>query len=302
VTFESNGGTLCSPMEALVLEKLQMPVPERQGYDFAGWFTDSGLENPVAYPYTVTADITLYAKWVENSNIVITAQTAGSIDLSDITGEYTIKVTGSISQSTLHTLADKMKASKASFTLDLSDATRFTAIAATSDNTSIFADCPLRSVVLPKTLDAIGNYAFYGCSDLESVEIDGTETVGAYAFANCTNLQYISLKNTTTIGKYTFQNCTSLVSITVDTTTIGIGAFSDCTTLTSVVIGKNVKSLDNSNDGCFYKCNQLTSVRFEDTAKWYYKNSSSYSYSLNVTNAATNASNLKYYTYLWYKE
>ena len=303
VTFESNGGTPCSPMETLVLEKLQMPVPERQDYDFAGWFTDSGLENPLAYPYTVTADITLYAKWVESSDIVITAQTANSIDLNDITGEYTIKVTGNISQNTLQTLANKMKASKnALFTLDLSDATGLTVIVATSDNTSIFADCPLRSVVLPKTLDAISSYAFYGCSDLESVEIDGTETVGAYAFANCTNLQHISLKNTNTIGKYSFQNCTSLVSITIDTTTIGVGMFSGCTTLTSVVIGKNVKSLDNSDDGCFYKCNQLTSVRFEDTAKWYYKYSSSYSYSLNVTNAATNASNLKSYRYLWYKE
>lgn len=237
-----------------------------------------------------------------SSDIVITAQTAGSIDLSDITGEYTIKVTGNISQSTLHNLADKMKASKASFTLDLSDTTGLTVIVATSDNTSIFADCPLRSVVLPKTLDTISGYAFYGCAALESVEIDGTETIGIYAFANCTNLQSVTLKSTSVIGMYAFKNCTSLVSISVDTTAIGAGAFSDCTTLTSVVIGKNVKSLDNTGDGCFYNCEQLTSVRFEDTVWWHYKDSSSYSYSLNVTNAATNASNLKSHRYLWYKE
>ena len=470
VTFESNGGTLCSPMETLVLEKLQMPVPERQGYDFAGWFTDSGLENPVAYPYTVTADITLYAKWVERINyaeytvkhfqqdtnrtsytlkdteqlsgaigamssagkkqypgftaktfeqqtvsadgttivsvyydrnaytvtfnanggtgsmqeqtfyygiaqnlnrntftypgytfggwatsatgnstysdvgefsiagqnpanvtlyatwffgIVVTAQTAGSIDLTGIASEYTIKVIGNISQNTLQTLANKMKASKnASFTLDLSESTGLTAIGATSDDKSIFADCPLRSVILPETLETIGSYAFSGCSitsvtipanvmtigsdafyyckKLESVEIDGAETVGSSAFSYCEALKDIVIRNIGTLDSHVFENCTSLVSITIDAESIGTGAFSGCTTLTSVVIGKNVKSLDNSGDGCFYKCNQLTSVRFEDTAKWYYLSSSS----LDVTNAATNASNLIvfYYKYKWYKK
>ena len=606
IMFESNGGTLCPPMETLVLEKLQMPVPERQGYDFAGWFTDSGLENPVAYPYTVTADITLYAKWTERikyaeytvkhfqqdtdrtsytlkdteqlsgaigattnagkkqypgfnakpfeqqtisadgttvvsiyydrnaytvafkanggtgsmqeqifyygiaqnlsrntfiyssytfdgwatsatgastysdetefsiagqnpSNvtlyatwffgIVVTAQTAGSIDLTDIAGEYIIKVTGNISQSTLQTLANKMKVSKnASFTLDLSEATGLTAIGATSDDKSIFADCPLRSVVLPETLETIGSYAFYNCSitsvtipasvmtighhafyytSLESVEIDGAETVdssafasckalkdvvlrnittlgddafenctslssvtmesvgsvgsyafwnctslssvtmesvssiryyafyncksllsvtmesvgsiysqtfagctslesvtmksvgsidslaftgctslesvtmksvgsiGSSAFYNCTNLSSVTMKSVGSIGSSAFSDCTSLVSITVDAESIDTGAFSGCTVLTSVVIGKNVKSLDNSGNGCFYDCKNLISVRFEDTANWYYKY---YSYSssyapINVTNAATNANNLtSYWRGLWYKE
>lgn len=42
-----------------------LPVPERSGYTFIGWFTASG-ENPVEKGDLLMADVTLYAKWTEN--------------------------------------------------------------------------------------------------------------------------------------------------------------------------------------------------------------------------------------------
>ena len=493
VTFEANGGTVSYPMETRLLEESDMPKPTRQGYCFVGWYIDSELQHTVVYPYMVTADITLYAKWTENidtiytvrhfkqnidctsytlaktetltrttgtvsaavamtyigftakdfeqqpvsadgttvidiyydrneytvtfyanngtddtqsqtfyygieeklkdnmfSNsgygflgwatsetdnpvynnkadfligsqdptnitlyaiwfhgITVTDDTARSIDLSDITDEYTIKVTGNISQSTLQTLADKIKTAKTAINLDLSEATGLVAIGAASDSKSIFADCRLlNSVVLPETLEVIGSYAFancniksvaipvgvqtigsrafYWCYNLESIEIDGVETVGEYAFDDCTSLKSVVLKNVTTIGSatfgdcknlssvtmeavdsigsYAFLRCTNLSSITIDAESIGFYAFDGCTFLTAVVIGKNVKSIDNTGNGCFCDCTQLTSVRFEDTEGWYYKASNGYLYQKDLTNAATNASNFKYYNYLWFKE
>ena len=265
--------------------------------------------------------------------------------MSGITDEYTIKVTGNISQNTLQTLADKIKTAKTSINLDLSEATGLVAIGATSDSKSIFADCPLNKVVLPKTLEIIGSYAFYSCtikcviiptsiqtignwafwkcSNLEAVEINGAETVGNYAFYNCKNLRTITLKNVKTLGTYAFAYCTNLLSITmeaigsidsyafedceslssvsINAESIGTRVFYNCTSLTAVTIGKNVKSINNTY-ACFDGCTLLTSVRFEDTEGWYCKSSSGYSFQKDVTNAAENASNFKYYNYLWYKK
>lgn len=326
VTFDSNNGTEDTATQIFyygVPQNLNENVFSYPGYTFIGWGlskTDGVVyANQAKFCGEYTAGITLYAKWV--SGITVTGDTVGDIDLSDITDEYTIKVKGSISQSTLTTLADKMKnKTNLLINLDLSEAV-LTAIASTSDNKSIFAGCPLNSIVLPKTLETIGSYAFYNCSiksvtipanvqtvgsrafyycqNLESVEIDGTETVGDSAFYNCETLKTVVLKNITTIGNDAFENCTSIVSITIDSQTIGSYAFNSCTSLTSVIIGKNVKSISSY---CFRNCSALTSVRFENTENWYYRLSSTYEREYDVTNAANNATGLQYSSNTYYKK
>ena len=42
-------------------------VPSSEGYTFAGWYTDSGLTKSFSFSTKITAGITLYAKWTENS-------------------------------------------------------------------------------------------------------------------------------------------------------------------------------------------------------------------------------------------
>lgn len=74
VTFESNSGTVSYPIEARLLEESAMPMPTRQGHCFIGWYIDSELRQAVAYPYMVTADITLYAKWAENTDTAYTVR------------------------------------------------------------------------------------------------------------------------------------------------------------------------------------------------------------------------------------
>lgn len=43
-------------------------VPERAGFTFDGWFTDKGLTEEFDFRTVVTKDITLYAKWVQDSD------------------------------------------------------------------------------------------------------------------------------------------------------------------------------------------------------------------------------------------
>lgn len=54
-------------------------VPVRDGYVFAGWYTDTGCIDKYDFSKNVTGDITLYAKWIE----VITDWSALSAKLKD---------------------------------------------------------------------------------------------------------------------------------------------------------------------------------------------------------------------------
>ncbi len=68
VRFESNGGTVVSDIEAESGEKIAAPTPpEKSGYSFDGWYSDNtGAQKWVFSDDVVTADMTLYAKWVDD--------------------------------------------------------------------------------------------------------------------------------------------------------------------------------------------------------------------------------------------
>jgi len=65
VSFNSNGGSYVAPKSAQNGGTIsEPPAPTRECYDFDGWYTDNNtFANKIAFPYTVTGNITLYAKW-----------------------------------------------------------------------------------------------------------------------------------------------------------------------------------------------------------------------------------------------
>ncbi len=73
ITFESNGGTILSAQSVLENEKIEQPeAPVKEGYLFEGWFKETKCENIWDFEKdTVTADITLYAKWTEDPSAAI---------------------------------------------------------------------------------------------------------------------------------------------------------------------------------------------------------------------------------------
>lgn len=101
-------------------------------------------------------------------------------------------------------------------------------------------------VSIPSSIDfdgsvrvtAIGNKAFYNCTNLKKVSMTVQVTsIGEYAFYGCTALEEISgYSKVTTIGKYAFSNCTMLKKFTVYSSlaTVELGAFSGCTGLEAV--------------------------------------------------------------------
>lgn len=81
---------------------------------------------------------------------------------------------------------------------------------------SAFYGCSeLTDIRLPKTIKTIGEKAFYGCMSLVSITLpEGITNIGELAFINCMNLRKITLPSTLTgIGSNTFDNCSNLRTI-----------------------------------------------------------------------------------------
>jgi uncharacterized repeat protein (TIGR02543 family) len=68
--YETNGGNLItaeSKSSSWTKSYQELPVPVREGYVFAGWYTDSNLHSAVTGDVQVNrSTVTLYAKWVED--------------------------------------------------------------------------------------------------------------------------------------------------------------------------------------------------------------------------------------------
>ena len=68
VSFNTNGGSSVASSRVNANGKLTKPAdPTREGYDFAGWYTDAALTIPYDFNANVTKGLTLYAKWTEKA-------------------------------------------------------------------------------------------------------------------------------------------------------------------------------------------------------------------------------------------
>jgi hypothetical protein len=76
----------------------------------------------------------------------------------------------------------------------------------------------IKEIILPSTLTAIGDDAFFGCFGLTSVTIpSGVTSIGEWAFSFCDGLTGITIPNgVASIGDDAFYGCSGLTGITVD--------------------------------------------------------------------------------------
>ena len=119
----------------------------------------------------------------------------------------------------------------------------------------------LTSVDIPNSVTSIGSGAFDYCENLTSATIpDGVTSIGDQAFFCCENLTSIEIPSSvTSIGGSAFSGCTSLTNIEIPNSVSRIGnqTFRNCTSLTRVTIPDSVTSIDSY---AFEDCTGLTSV------------------------------------------
>ena len=94
VTFDTKGGNDIAPVTVNAGEKVATPTtPVRDGFTFDGWYVDDTYAIKYNFEDSVTNNITLYAKWIENKYTVTFDANGGSGEMTpatDLTGEYTL--------------------------------------------------------------------------------------------------------------------------------------------------------------------------------------------------------------------
>ena len=107
-----------------------------------------------------------------------------------------------------------------------------------------FTGCAnLHEVVLNETCDSIPDMAFYRCTSLTTINLDGVLTIGSSCFSYCENLKNVEFGSTLTfIDMYAFE-CSGLESVTIPTSVLYVdsGAFSNCAYLKEFTIPEGSK-------------------------------------------------------------
>ena len=124
----------------------------------------------------------------------------------------------------------------------------------------------IKKIVIPDSVESIGDDAFYKCENLTSIKIpDSVKDIGFEAFAFCQNLKSIMIPDSIeSIGEYAFFNCQNLISINIPNSVESIGdeAFAYCESLTSINILDSIKHI---GDYAFAHCKSLTSIIIPDS-------------------------------------
>ncbi len=115
----------------------------------------------------------------------------------------------------------------------------------------------------------IGDYAFYNCKALVTVENSSQSSmqrIGKGAFYGCEKLRgFVFNDNVRTVADYAFYGCSDLriEYLPVTIRSIGRSAFYECKSLSVVDMSDSLR-LESVGDFAFYGCTNLTNVVFND--------------------------------------
>lgn len=143
----------------------------------------------------------------------------------------------------------------------------------------------LTTIILPTSLDSIGEYAFFRCEQLQSITLfSGVHSIGNCAFQDCKGLTSITIPSSvTSIGSCAFSGCDNLISINIPSKVASIewNSFSGCRSLVSINIPESVTSI---GVGAFSNCNSLVSIHIPKTVTLIGGNAFSRCYNLTSVN------------------
>jgi hypothetical protein len=128
-----------------------------------------------------------------------------------------------------------------------------------------FATCRVGVAFVPRTVEAIGADAFYGCRQLQLLHFEAPARVGAIgagAFKNCGVTEVAIPANVTTIGEECFHKCDRLVRLLFEhgsRLAVMERVFVSSRRLAEILIPDGVRIMRPS---CFGSCPQLVRVVF----------------------------------------
>ena len=282
VSFDSNGGSKVEDVVTSIIESA--PYTTRDGYTFLGWYLEESFINKVTFPFEVTKDQTLYAKWEENisASISFNVNEEGVLTsvegISEINNEVVIP--SRVNDIDVIEIGDKVFADNLFIKkLVIPESVK------SLGNKMCYGAKNLEEVVLPNNITVIPDYAFENCSSLTNINIptslvqiranafsqtalkefiapESLKEIWLYAFKDAKELRNVELKNVTEIGDMVFENCEKLESIVIPETLEEIGAsvFGGCSSLQDIDLPNKPLALDHNT---FYG-----SSYYEDKSNW----------------------------------
>ena len=248
----------------------ELPVPTRDDYTFAGWYTADG----VLFTSTssmVLKDVTLYAHWtsplynvtceydVNTQSYMVTGTEDADATVITIPSTYDDGVNGVAFVSAIGDYA-------------FNDNRVITQVVFPDSVTSIgygaFDTCTsLNNIVLPDSLTFLGDRAFNSCTSLASINIpQGITRFGEMLFTSCAFTSFVIPSQITSIGENAFKHCINMQTLEFEEgsqlQSIGYCAFMECIALTDVTLPNGLKTIDA---GAFYTCTGLTNVIIPET-------------------------------------
>ena len=109
----------------------------------------------------------------------------------------------------------------------------------------------ITKIIIPETVEKIGNGAFWGCESLEEIIIpDSVTHMGTHMFTRCASLKAVKLSENHVgeIADHFFSDCKKLKTLIVPAgiTELGLCAFSFCSGLREIHISKGTKRFEFS--------------------------------------------------------
>ena len=92
LALNTNSDLIVNDVSAPYLSAITLPVLERDGYTFGGWFKDTGFTEQFTDTVMPLGDMNLYAKWTINQYTISFEEDGGSA-VTDITADYGTAVT-----------------------------------------------------------------------------------------------------------------------------------------------------------------------------------------------------------------
>ena len=136
----------------------------------------------------------------------------------------------------------------------------------------VFFPRTARSVVLlPASVEEIGEGAFICCNNLKKVTIRGrVKKVGALAFAACRNLESVEFLGVSEIEDRVFANCPNLKSVSFPSSLVKVGTllFDGCTSLQKVEFAGDAPLIDTSESLFGYAPDDLKVIVKKGSKGW----------------------------------
>ena len=250
VRFDTDDGTYVSDMIVSVIDR--SPETTKDGYEFEGWYTDKTFSNKISFPYEVTEDLTLYAKWTQSGSekIVFSVDANGVLTgVSGLSGsDITVEIPSEVNGITVTEIGkDVFKDNKNVGRLIIPDSVTKLGYRMCSGCTA------LSEVRLPAGLTVIPDEAFDGCSSLRTVNFPDTlKEIRSDAFCGTDLTEFIAPDSLTNVWSYAFKDCAALSAVELkNVRSVGDGAFGNCTALRSIRLSDKMTELsDHIFDGC----------------------------------------------------